>query len=187
MRDTDSRDGWDFTPVISLIHSFQNATENAKIQDSPEDVSEQPEDKVVHADIRNGPNGLTSHLGDFENIWRFLGCPVEAQAIVKEVRWRDELDGADLADNDEIDDSSKLKDLTKSQRKKARKKEKRKILEDGPPKLRKAIPGSNEADSEDDRRDAKIADRKAIIHDLLDRPLPSRQETTVGMQVVSRS
>ena len=189
MRNTENRDDWDFTPVISLIHSFQYAAPNVNIQKSPERATQLSEDEANHSNSQDGANDLTSQLGNFESIWKFLGRPVEApngQAVIKEVRWRKKLDKADLADNDEIDNSNHLLGLTKSQRKKARRKEKDRALVDSHPDQVKAVPGSIEAESEEDCKEPRTVDRKAVIYNLLDRPLPSRDEAMVGVHVLSR-
>lgn len=192
-------DGWDFTPVIDLINSLSSGSE--KLVQT--DVS------VVETQETSDPGFLTddleknSGLGDFDKLWRFLGQPSNipsfnadglpeissavdlshaldlAAASNKGVKWRDEIEGADLADNDEIDSGTNLAGLSKSQRRKERRRKRQK----GEAQAKyhgKAIPSGSENGSEVDRSAMRTQDRAAIIHQILHGAFPKPGKGSLG-------
>ncbi|KAL6721284.1 hypothetical protein ACLMJK_000386 [Lecanora helva] len=178
---------WDLTPVIDLIRSLSVIDESATVfEQKANSLTTSPKGDLVPASIHN-----KSELGNFDNIWHFLDQPLDLlpptvapapqsksidlvdvgaadePSSLKVVRWRDELEGADLADNDENDDPRIVAALNKNQRKKARKKENRKKrnkrLTNG-----KAPPFSeSEDDSAKEVPIAQTPDRKAVINQIL--------------------
>ncbi|KAI9707167.1 MAG: hypothetical protein M1836_000127 [Candelina mexicana] len=131
MRSEPEGSSWDFTPVINLINSLSNR-----------EVTPANNDVVTIA--QHSDNGdltdSTSGLGNFSRLWEYLGQPqdlppptvasvdsssidgklgfdglVDVSPVLKGVRWRDEVDGADLEDNDEFGRATASK-LTKKQR-----------------------------------------------------------------------
>ncbi|KAL9634431.1 MAG: hypothetical protein Q9164_004090 [Protoblastenia rupestris] len=185
MRNEITGDGWDFFPVIDLIHSLSPNGEDARKHATagPEQSSYPPTNGHILSKAQKSIRD--SSLGNFDEVWKYLGrsahgdscpnaSPLDEQISIKAVRWRDQIDGADLADladNDEIEGSNHLAGLTKQQRKKARRTARRNALADTPTNGRH-VPSSSETESEEDVRASKTLDRKIIIHNLLDRPLP---------------
>ena len=186
MRAPPGADDWDFTPVIDLIQSLKYGNDGfesavATVQRSKPDVALSP----LKPD--EGPEP-TSHLGNFDDIFSFLGRSEvidEIQEAAKGVRWRDEIDGAELADNDE-EEPDLLAGLTKSQRKKERRRLRRKALEEESLNHEKSTLNSSENDSEVETKETTMPIRKAVIHDLLERPLPSDDEIRNSMRLLKR-
>ena len=122
--------GWDFTPAISLIHSFSLNGQNDNGHNEAHEDLKHVSDRRLHSSSSDKVGGLGGNLGDFATIWKYLGCPADPlheNGNVKGVRWRDELDGADLADNDEKENCNGFSTLTKQQRKKLRRQERRSL------------------------------------------------------------
>ena len=183
-------EGWDLTPVIDLIYSLSIGKESAIDLERPDHTSKAYlEYSYVHAGIENGAQPLPQ-LGNFDKIWQYLNQPLDLippevpaapkgeligfsgdnacndPSPFKAVRWRDELEGADLADNDENDGPQTPSNLTKQQRKKIRRKQRRKdqtkFSTDG-----KVLPSGSEDDSAKDVQAPQISDRKAVIDAIL--------------------
>ncbi len=182
-------DDWDFTPVIDLIYSL-SIREEAYVQiKHARDLSSPLPKETIISENRNGFE-QNARLGDFDKIWQYLGQPldllppkvspipvegsiaglgengVDEQSPLKEVRWRDQVEGADLADNDENDDSRDLLSMTKAQRKKARRKqrhrERTEVLTDG-----KVPPSGSEDESGNDTQATNTPNRQAVIYKIL--------------------
>ncbi|MDI1485212.1 MAG: hypothetical protein OHK93_000349 [Ramalina farinacea] len=186
MRASPGADDWDFTPVIDLIQSLKYGNDGhestvATIQRTKPEVALSP----LKPDESLKP---TSHLGNFDDIFSFLGRSDDVDEIreaAKGVRWRDEIDGAELADNDEKEPDL-LASLTKSQRKKERRRLRRKLLEEESLNNEKSTLNSSENDSEVETKETTMPVRKAVIHDLLERPLPSDDEIRNSMRLLKR-
>ncbi|KAL8950229.1 MAG: hypothetical protein Q9222_003718, partial [Ikaeria aurantiellina] len=185
---------WDFAPVFDLIHSLSAAVE--KEADgrtaSPEITATtttalEPSRSVQRESVK-------SDLGNFDKLWTFLGQPLDLdppqvppplsngfahdvtdedtltqQAIGKGVHWRDETEGGELADNEQADDKSSLSGLTKSQRKKLRRKQRKAAGEAKPSQRELLLPtSSSENDSDSGPRTPKQPpNRRAIIQQIL--------------------
>lgn len=177
------RDDWDFSPVIDLIYSLSTGeeayTQIRKTECFSKNISDN-ENEIVH----------DAQLGNFDSIWQYLGQPldllppnippvsevkpftclesngVEEHFALKEVRWRDEIEGADLADNDEKEDPFDLSGLTKAQRKKARRKQRQQDRAEVSANGRAPYSGS-EDESGKEIQLAKTSDRQAIIYEIL--------------------
>ena len=186
MSPTSIEEDWDLTPVIDLIYSLSIGEESQAQVDRYGDhwnlTQARPHIPVVAEE--------TVQLGNFDKIWKHLGQPLdllppnvppipEGEYIeilnnngcdyttpLKAVRWRDEFEGTDLADNDESYDPQNLSDLTKTQRKKVRRKQRQKDRVEALVNGSHTISGS-EDDSEKDIRVPRAPDRKAVIDDIL--------------------
>lgn len=195
----DGWDGWDFTPVIDLINSLSSGSEKLVPTDvSVAETQETSDPGFLTDDLENNPG-----LGNFDKLWRFLGQPSDipsfeadglpesssalelshaldlAAASNKGVKWRDEIEGADLADNDEIDSGTNLASLSKSQRRKERRR-KRQKSEAQAKYHGKVIPSGSENESEVDRRAMRMQDRAAIIHQILHGEFPKSGRGSLG-------
>ena len=186
---TETRDSaWDLSAVIDLIHSLSSSEikhtgHDFPRHDDPKAVPDTTDDKLL--------DDHDSKLGDFNEIWKYLGQPLdvpppivtlepEAKEIEftngigngevtngKLVRWRDEVEGADLEDNDEIEDGHALTGLTKAQRKKARMKQRREL---DAAKLDEPVKASSASDNDTDGEPnsaKRSAARSAVIHNVL--------------------
>ena len=206
---------WDFTAVIALNDSLSiggDETVRSRTICTPglstgKRVTAPAEDPVCEEQ---------TGLGHFPEIWKFLGQPLHVpppttpflpesvdsleigahgnQIEYRRVKWHDEIGGGDLADNDEICDSLDLLGLTKSQRKKARRKKLRQVLspesaQNGrlPPSDSEKEPEITQAPRTQDRQHfhavreqqlesapaPRTPDRRAVIHqEVYGRPEP---------------
>ncbi|KAL9603703.1 MAG: hypothetical protein Q9219_001022 [cf. Caloplaca sp. 3 TL-2023] len=189
MRSTGNDDiDWDFTPVSDLIFSLSGAPDpNTNEYSSP---SPSPE-KIVTPTFSPNQSPPKSDLGNFDKLWAFLGQPLDLPppevpslpedyvradidenaklhlTINKGVRWRDDTEGGELADVEEAGDRSTLAGLTKQQRKKLRRKERKAAR--GERANSEVLPTSSSGDeSEIEFRDSKRpSDRRAVIHQIL--------------------
>ena len=186
MRASPGTDDWDFTPVIDLIQSLKYGNDGYK---SPVAAVQQTKPDVAFSPLKPDESfEPTSHLGNFDDIFSFLGASDEVDEIqeaAKGVRWRDEIDGAELADNDE-QEPDLLAGLTKSQRKKERRRLRRKALDEESLNKEKNTLNSSENDSDVEAKKITMPVRKAVIHDLLERPIPSDDEFRNGMRLLKR-
>lgn len=173
------KDDWDLTPVIDLIYSL--ATHDNLVQKKDfcaTSISIPDVSTVAHTDEIG--NEAATQLGNFDKLWQFLGQPLDSpppkidvsldgvtysQSPPKAVKWRDELEGAGLADNDENEGFHMLSSLTRTQRKKARRKQR---LRDQSEALANgtSLPSGSEDESGDDSI-IQTQDRKAIIFEML--------------------
>lgn len=199
-----AEDDWDFTPAIDLIYSLSSNNEYGSLT-TPWTSSNSPEAQVAESTIDH-PEHRTQ-LGNFDKIWQYLGQPLNvppptittepsaefieilrttndgAQITLKGVRWRDELEGGDLADNDDIDETPDFSGLTKEQRKKARRKLRREA-EAARVANRPNVAGDSENESEkeiqsppirDTKRDTIHPSRKDVIYRILHRTTPKAE------------
>ena len=188
-----AEEDWDLTPVIDLIYSLSTGEESAiNLKSSGCSSEAYLKGPHVNAGIENGAQP-PSRLGNFDKIWQYLNQPLDLippeipeipeipkgelidflggddhndPSPFKAVRWRDELEGADLADNDENDDPQTPSRLTKQQRKKARRKQRRKDQTEAST-AGKVLPSGSEDDSGKDVQTPRTPDRKAVIHNIL--------------------
>ncbi len=167
-------DDWDFSPVIDLIYSLSPKSESLQPLDNgygkySDPCLEAPLNPLPK-DEKDVSKDSEAALGNFDSVWQFLRRPVDIPSEknvpgTKEVRWRDEINGADLADDDE-DDGKSLSGLTKTQRKKARRKQRHKEEANGF-RNGKIIATSDENESEPEPRKLQTPDRKAVISQIL--------------------
>ena len=184
MLSKDDHESWDLSPVIDLLYSLSASSEVVQLREVEQPVTLIDDDRVPS-------------LGNFDKIWTFLGQPLDVpppQVIplirngdhplteefsnldndngVKEVKWRDEVEGADLEDNTETDLEAGIAHLTKTQRKKIRRRRRQELEIQSQAHLQ--VPSSLiDNDSESDIQAAPMTpDRKAIIHSILYGSLP---------------
>lgn len=189
-------DDWDFGPVFDLIRSLSiSGGENTHQKRTSSDTdSDLPEHATYTAVAKVHDQGKTQ-LGDFDKIWQYLGQPLDLppptiatgplpdfidvwewdghtaneQRTLKVVRWQDDVECANLADNDEGNSILDLSKLTKQQRKKARRKQRQ--AERGAlsaqPTNRKFLPSGSEDDSAKEVQVEKHVDRSAVIYQFL--------------------
>ncbi|KAL8788440.1 MAG: hypothetical protein Q9213_001663 [Squamulea squamosa] len=180
---------WGFSPVFDLIDSLASAptvqtNEDLSPSPSPDKLSTPPDP----------PNQVqqNSYLGNFDRIWAFLGQPLDIQppevpplpvddpfgcgneisklhlAIGKEVHWRDEAEGGELADNEEGGNNLSLFGLTKTQRKKLRRKQRKASQAQAPLEIQPT--SGSESESVEPRTPKRSPDRRAIIQQILQGP-----------------
>lgn len=199
MRSGLAEDDWDFTPVLDLINSLSSGSE--KLAQTDVSVVESHESSI--ADSLIDDSETSSGLGNFDKLWKFLAQPSNIQpskahalpetsstvglsdaldlaaASNKGVKWRDEIEGADLADNDEIDSGTNLASLSKTQRRKERRR-KRQESEVQAIYHSKALSNGSENESEVDRGVKRSQDRAAIIQQILHGALQKRGTGSIG-------
>lgn len=198
---------WDFTPVLDLINSLSSGSkEFSRIDVSVDETHESSDPGSLIGSLETN-----SGLGNFDKLWRFLGQPSVvpsskahllpevtstgrlsnaldlATLSNKGVKWRDEVEGADLADNDEIDSGAHLASLSKSQRRK----ERRRKRQEGETKHFKyhsrALPSGSANESEVDRRVKRSDDRTAIIQQLAHGALPKQGKASTFEKLQAQS
>lgn len=182
-------DDWDLTPVIDLIYSLSIGEEvcnDFKPILSPSNGLQEEYGSIARKD------GFSqeSQLGNFDKIWQHLGQPLDLlppiassesesasdecfeangateQSTPKEVRWRDEVERAEIADNDDSHDPYDLSGLTKAQRKKARRKQRRTELAQPLP-CGRATSSDSEDSSTKDVAALQTPNRQAVIYEIL--------------------
>lgn len=188
-------DHWDFTPVLKLLTSLsiggQELTEEKAI--SRDALPRDTTDRIIQG------NGLDqeTQLGDFDRIWQYLGQPLNVpppqvppgpnveiievsentgsveHPRLKAVKWRDELEGADLADNDEGKDMQDLSGSNKKQKKKAKRKQRREALAAGITNMAN-LPGGSDNESEKESKAPRTPDSKAVICQILHGNTPKK-------------
>ena len=186
---------WDLTPVIDLIYSLSTGGEESDAQTPGFLCSSYPERTGIPL-VKENSNVRSTQLGNFDKIWQYLGQPVDLFSSnglsapqdtsiknlnshhdnrvspLKEVKWRDELEGANLVHSHERQDTRDLSSLTKTERKKLRRRERRreqaKVTEDG-----ESLHGSSADESGKEVPVTPTPDRKAVIHEILHGKPPS--------------
>ncbi len=194
MLETSGEDDWDFRPVFDLIRSLsvsggefvqQKTTSNGTDFDLPEQATYTAAFQVHDQE--------TAQLGDFDKIWQYLGQPLDVpppaittelspdftdvwdgqsaseQRTLKVVRWQDDIECANLADNDDNISIPDLSNLTKQQRKKARRKQRQEEREALAAKSTniKGLPSGSEDESGKDVQEQKGPDRSGVIYQFL--------------------
>ncbi|KAI4205261.1 MAG: hypothetical protein LQ350_000583 [Teloschistes chrysophthalmus] len=196
---------WDFAPVFDLISSLSSAPEPY----ATEDQSASPSPERITTPTYSPDRRVTgSDLGNFDKVWTFLGQPLDVEppevpadlahedldentklrlTISKGVHWRDETEGGELADNEEAENDLALAGLTKAQRKKYRRRQ-RKAATEKEAKIGITPTSSSENDSEVEPRTRKRSpDRKAIIQQILKRsPNPVAEKPVALAEVKTR-
>jgi len=204
MSSKDQDDAWDFTSVIDLIHSLSSKADRCTASDACLGFSsEEPiTPKQEHDEGQ-------SELGNFDKLWRYLGQPLNVRppavtpdpgialietpnadielaaasivsSVSKEVRWRDEAEGADLADNDENYDPNSIHKLSKARKKKLRLKKKAEAARarSGSTSALAATSSENETEVEhQDRTPTKS--RGSVIRDILYGGRPEAEQTAI--------
>lgn len=206
MSSKDQDDAWDFTSVIDLIHSVSSKADRCTASDTclafASEEPKTPEREQEH-------DGGHSELGNFDKLWKYLGQPLNvrppavtpdpgialietpnaenelaaasiASSVSKGVRWRDEAEGAGLADNDENYNPNSIHKLSKARKKKLRMKKKAETARarSGSTSALAATSSENETEVEhQDRTPAKS--RGSVIRDILYGSRPETEETAI--------
>ena len=187
MQSTTTGVDWDFSSAIELLNSLSFKPNGPPV--APE------EDKQVNTapEQTSVPAHSSLHLGDFSSLWSFFGTSenvsipapalfeLEAEQASKGVRWRDELDGADLEDNvgpTVVETAASLRTRKRAERRFRA----RKIAEQLAPthaSLRGASDTENNADSGEELENLRHSpDRRAVIQDILGRYAPRHRDTS---------
>ena len=180
-------DDWDFGPVFDLIHSLSisssdHAHQTTTSTDTDSDLPEQAAYTVA-----DNVHSQETQLGDFDKIWQYLGQPLDLpgptvttgpsidvwdgqaaseQRKLKAVRWQDDVDCDNLADDDEKSRSPALLTLNKQQRKKARRKQRQEALAVQLTNS-KALPSGSEDESGKDAKEQRTLNRSGVIYQFL--------------------
>ena len=207
MSSKDRDDVWDFTSVIDLIHSLSSKAEKCTASDTSWGFSSE---EPITPDQDIDDDKSRSELGNFDRLWKYLGQPLvvsppivnlepsdasnefpsrEAELaytsvdayVSKGVRWRDEVEGADLADNDENYVPNSLPKLSKARNKKLRQKKKAGIMKARARSSRSLALTSSENEFEVGEQDTTpIRNRGSIIREILDGSRPETENADVN-------
>lgn len=187
-------DDWDFRPVFDLIHSLSiSRGENAHQRTTSDNTDSIPPEQATYNAFAENLHDQDTRLGDFNRIWKYLGQPLDQpaptlttgslpslidvwdeqpaseQRILKAVRWEDDVEYANLAENDENNGILDLSNLTKQQKKKARRKQRQeeRVALAAQSTIRKTLPSGSEDESGKDVREQNPRDRSGDIYQLL--------------------
>ncbi|KAI9723624.1 MAG: hypothetical protein M1812_000924 [Candelaria pacifica] len=179
---------WDLTPVFNLINSLSSGKGTPAHHDTARSTTNAP-----YSD-NNDLADSTSGLGDFSRLWDYLGQPqdlppptfekedplvskrelglnglVEISPVLKGVRWRDEVDGTDLEDIDQLGRGNLSLKSAKKQRKLANRLRRSQELvqqleaKKGNPRITK-LPSDIESDNDLQRLRPSPAQRANLHH-----------------------
>ena len=179
---------WDFSSAIELLKSL-SLSNNKPIPAPPETPPSLP-----HPEQALVINNTSSHLGDFSSLWSLFGgslnevvaeAPVselEGENTSKGVRWRDELDGADLEDNVEpapIDSAASLRTQKRAARRaRARMGVEKHASTSAIKKGTTSDTGTDAESGEELDRLRRSPDRRAVIQNILGRHGPYARDNT---------
>ena len=179
---------WNFSHVSDLILSLSGVPEN--YVDGAPSPSPSPTNVPIPT-LPPDPARLGSDLGNFDKLWSFLGQPLDipppkvpplpdgrSQDVINEetklyltidkgVRWRDDTEGGELADVEEVQDKLRLVGLNKQQRKKLRRRERKEARDE---KIQRGLPPASSSENESEvepRTPKRSPDRRAIIQQIL--------------------
>lgn len=194
---------WDFGPVFDLIRCLSiSGGEYAHQTTDSSDTDSEPPEQATHTAAAE-VHGQETLLGDFDKIWQYLGQPLDLpaptlttrplpslidvwngraadeQRIFKVVRWQDDVESTNLADDQENNGNPDLSQLTKQQRKKARRKQRHEEREALATRLtyKKNLPSGSEDESGREAQKPKTPDRSAIIYQFLHGTTPPETGT----------
>ena len=214
MSSKDRDDVWDFTSVIDLIHSLSSKAEKCTASDTSLGFSsEEPITPDQDIDDDKG----RSELGNFDRLWKYLGQPLDVappivnlepsdassefpggeaelayasvdSSVSKGVRWRDEVEGADLADNDENYDPNSLPKLSKARKKKLRRKKKTQAMRARARFSPSLALTSSENEFETEEQDTTpIRDRGSIIREILGGSRPETKNADLNTSLTEKA
>ena len=176
---------WDLTPAIDLLKSLSLSNKRSSSEVS---LGAQLNEKAsTHSNV-------SASLGDFSSLWEFLGKPnssvildpsaseLDAGHPSKGVRWRDELDGADLEDNVEPTNLDLVASLRTQKRAARRVRAKlgaeKTELKFAAQKGSVSDTATDAESSEDLERLRRSPDRRAVIQNLLGRKAPGYKDSS---------
>ena len=183
---------WDFTAVYALNESLSSGPTVQTNGDLSPSLSPDRLSPSTYSPLQPLPK---SDLGNFDRLWIYLRQPLDVEppevplppvdhsyehtdetsklhpVTCKGVHWPDELEGAELADNEDAGNNLSLLGLTKTQRKKLRRKQRKDSEQQLSPGKATAISSDDNDDSEAEPRTPKRSpDRRAIIQQILQGP-----------------
>jgi hypothetical protein len=179
---------WDLSSAIELLRSLSLPPTGSDVVAT----SHAPVDTNTFDDSAPGVDAHTSTLGDFGAVWHVFGQSwnslspntalneLEGDQPSKGVRWRDELDGADLEDNVEpnpVVTAASLRTQQRASRRARAKLRAQKLASDAA--LEHGIASDTLTDAEsDDQLDRlrRSPDRRAVKHDMLERKGPATRD-----------
>ena len=175
---------WDFDDAISLLKAF-SAPRDPSSEPLPDRESE-PARSLVPAPqiLLSQPENEDLSLGNFNKIWAFLsptdgGEPEDGpeskaagKHVAKEVRWRDEVSGADLEDNVETEGFISAASVRTRKRAARRARAVERRLKDGSTNQGSSEMTTSESPTDNESEQELITpkrpiDRRAVINDLL--------------------
>ena len=187
-------DDWDFGPVFDLIRSLSiSSGDTTHRKKNCSDTGSNPPGRTTNPAAASVHDQSQTQLGNFDKVWQYLGQPLHLPPpttptryssefidvldgqtaseprTLKVVRWQDDIDCANLADNDENNGNADLSKLTKQQRKKVRRKQRQ--AERANLAAQSTNTGALQSGSEDelvkDVQEEKTLDRSAVIYQIL--------------------
>jgi hypothetical protein len=173
---------WDFSPAIDLLRALPYSKMNG--DSTPLNAREKMSSTSAFL-VLSQPQDDPLSLGNFSRIWDFLSSSgheetperapdlpnVVAEPVSKEVRWRDEVSGADLEDN--VDTESGVGSASIRTRKRAARRARARGRTDNPGSSLTASCGrevGTTTDSESELESGRprgLLDRRAVIQDIL--------------------
>ncbi|OQV11187.1 NYN domain-containing protein [Cladophialophora immunda] len=192
MPDTQHSPSWDLNDAIRLLNSL-------KLKNSDSAVSHEV---VIYASKDGGADDTCEgSLGDFSSLWDYLGRPhaadeqqaaelfkyeindepvaeVDLNQLSKAVRWRDELDGADLEDNVEAPNNKATAAYIRNQKRAARRARAKERAEK-PVAQEKPISDTTDLESGEELESLRRSpDRRAVIDSILGRNRPGFRDNS---------
>ncbi|ERF72967.1 hypothetical protein EPUS_05048 [Endocarpon pusillum Z07020] len=174
---------WDLSPAIDLLKTLSHCEPKNSISTTP-----RPPERSAFSDpplVLSQADDEELSLGNFSRIWEYLSLPrnggnadegksfeQDAERVAKEVRWRDEVSGADLEDNV---DSTYVASTRTRKRAARRSRAKQRAEKATSTQINSYENGSDSASfNEDDsgeelRRLCRSPDRRAVIQEILQR------------------
>ena len=186
MQPSDEIPLWDFSSAIDLLKTFSVTTPSDNV--SPPANSLKQSFHVGADLVRGQAKDEEPSLGNFTKIWDYLSLPEvkiidveetsveeeDTECVLKEVRWRDEVSGADLEDNVEAEQHIGAASVLTRKRaaRRARAKERAEKATLGRIDFNGQLSDSaTDNDSDQDlNRLRRSPDRRAVIQDILYRP-----------------
>ncbi|KAL8937337.1 MAG: hypothetical protein Q9216_004472 [Gyalolechia sp. 2 TL-2023] len=176
---------WDLTPASDLIFLLSDAAE-PKL-DEGSSPSPSPDNIITPTRSPDAPRHK-SDLGNFDKLWAFLGQPLDLPppevpplaedytrpdvdnetelhlTVGKGVRWRDDAEGGELAD---VEEAATLSGLTKQQRKKLRRKERKAAHDEKGHRLKLSTSSSDNESEVEPQTPKHFVDRREILHQFI--------------------
>jgi len=199
---------WDFTPVINLVYAL-HANEDDQVASQRLSVESLRPERIPSGE----PKGREAQLGNFDEIWKYLGQPldippptiaptdeVHIQLTVnssvaehvhgKTVRWQDDVEASETKDSDPDNDpaiGTNGTQLTKAQRKKERRRQRKKseaLTADHTNNL--SSPSDEDFETNKEIIVQRSNDRRSIIQQIL-HPQQAEQLVSIQPQLLQRN
>ncbi|KIY02870.1 uncharacterized protein Z520_01335 [Fonsecaea multimorphosa CBS 102226] len=191
MPDDQDLPSWDFDDAIRLINSLALTDKESALS----------HELVNYGKKGGAPDTCGGSLGDFSTLWDFLGRPhvadeeqaaelvkyevndepvaeVDLNQLSKGVRWRDEVDGADLEDNVELPNNKATAAYIRNQKRAARRARAKERAEK-PVAQEKPISDTTDLESGEELESLRRSpDRRAVIDSILGRSRPGLRDNS---------